>query len=425
MFAQMCGVNSSVPAFFGFGAAGELAGGAFLWLLFFFVPVALAAYVVQHCFSGPLRIQERARIFLDLMEAGFRQGQRPEAALAQAAQTNDRSLGKLFQELAARLREGVPLSQALDEVPKLLPPQVAALIRVGEEMGDVRKVLPVCRGTLKDAESQTRNGFNYLVIANLIILPTMPILILIMNIVIFPKFKELFYVYQFNELLDVYHETAPAVTMLVMRCGYWVAVAQLLLAFCLWWWVGFYVSGPRAYGWVRVDGRKSPRRPFWKTPLWSFLGRPLAPWRDRILCALPWRRRRLQRDFCATLSLLLDAETPEPAAITLAAEATANYVFVRHARRALDDLKAGQTLQTALRRFDKAGEFSWRLSNAAAQQGGFLPALSGWIEALDAKAFQQEQTASQLITTGLVLCNGLVVGLIALGIFSVLISFME
>ena len=28
MFAQMCGVNSSVPAFFGFGAAGELAGGA-------------------------------------------------------------------------------------------------------------------------------------------------------------------------------------------------------------------------------------------------------------------------------------------------------------------------------------------------------------------------------------------------------------
>jgi hypothetical protein len=216
MFAQMCGVNSSVPACFGFGAAGELAGGAFLWLLFFFVPVALAAYVVQHCFSGPLRIQERARIFLDLMEAGFRQGQRPEAALAQAAQTNDRSLGKLFQELAARLREGVPLSQALDEVPKLLPPQVAALIRVGEEMGDVRKVLPVCRGTLKDAESQTRNGFNYLVIANLIILPTMPILILIMNIVIFPKFKELFYVYQFNELLDVYHETAPAVTMLFL-----------------------------------------------------------------------------------------------------------------------------------------------------------------------------------------------------------------
>jgi hypothetical protein len=75
-----------------------------------------------------------------------------------------------------------------------------------------------------------------------------------------------------------------------------------------------------------------------------------------------------------------------------------------------------------LRRFDKAGEFAWRLSNAAAQEGGFLPALAGWMEALDAKAFQQEQTASQIITTSLVLCNGLVVGLIATGIFAVLIS---
>jgi type II secretory pathway component PulF len=165
--------------------------------------------------------------------------------------------------------------------------------------------------------------------------------------------------------------------------------------------------------------------PLMRTPLWNFIGRPLAPLRDRILYALPWRRRRLQRDFCATLSLLLDAELPEPAAITLAAEATANHVFVKRARRALEDLAAGRPLQTALGRFDKDGEFSWRLANAAAQHGGFLPALSGWMEALDAKAFQQEQTASQLITTGLVLCNGLVVGLIATGVFSVLISLEQ
>jgi type II secretory pathway component PulF len=438
MFAQMRSLDIPTPMLSGVGTAGDFLISDILWLLFFFAPVALAAYAIYHAFSGPLRRQERTRIFLDLIEAGFRQGQRPENTLARAAQTNDRSLGKLFQQMAARLREGVRLSQALDEVPNLLPPQVAATLRVGEEVGDVRKVLPACRGLLRDADSQTRNGFNYLVIANLIMLPTIPILIWILKVMIFPRFLA---------ITDFYDQPPPAVILLVMRFGFLVAELQLLLAFCLWCWVCFYVGGPRAYGWVRVDGQKAPPSPILKTPLckftgtglnlriqfgpilrtplWNFIGRPLAPLRDRILYALPWRRRRLQRDFCATLSLLLDAETPEPAAITLAAEATANHVFVQRARRALEDLAAGRPLQAALQRFDKAGEFSWRLANAAAQHGGFLPALSGWMEALDAKAFQQEQTASQLITTGLVLCNGLVAGLIAVGVFTVLISFEQ
>jgi len=432
---QTGNLASPMLAFFGVGTAGDFVASGFLWVLFFFAPVALAAYAIYHAFSGPLRRQERTRIFLDLLEAGFRQGQRPENALARAAETNDPSLGKLFQQLAVRLREGERLGRALDEVPNLLPPQVAATLRVGEEVGDVRKVLPACRGILRDAESQTRNGFNFLVIGNLVLLPTMPILIMVLKVLIFPKFLE---------ISDSYNQQQPAIILLVMQFGCWLAGAQLLLAFFLWCWVFFYVSGPRAYGWVRVDGREAPAGPMpdtwlWKlsgkglglriefdpimsTPLWNFIGRPLAPLRDRLLYALPWRRRRLQRDFCATLSLLLDAETPEPTAITLAAEATANHVFVKRARRALDDLAAGKQLQAALRRFDTAGEFSWRLANAAAQHGGFLPALSGWMEALEAKAFQQEQTASQLITTGLVLCNGLVAGLIAAGTFAMLIS---
>ena len=435
---QIGNIAFPMLAFFGVGTAGDFAASSALWLFFFFAPVALAAYAIYHAFSGPLRRRERARIFLDLLEAGFRQGQRPENALARAAETGDRSLGELFQQMAACLREGDRLSQALAEVPNLLPPQVTATLRVGEEVGDVRTVLPACRGVLRDADSQTRNGFNFLVIGNLIMLPTMPILILILKVLIFPKFLE---------ITEIYDQPTPAILLLVIQFGSWVVCAQLLLAFFLWCWVFFYVSGPRDYGWVRVDRREAPPgpvqdTPLWKftgsglglriefdsifrTPLWNFIGRPLAPLRDRLLCALPWRRRRLQRDFCATLSLLLDAETPEPAAVTLAAEATANHVFVNRARRALEDLAAGRQLQVALRRFDKAGEFSWRLANAAAQHGGFLPALSGWMESLEAKAFQQEQTASQLISTGLVLCNGLVAGLIAIGIFTVLISFEQ
>jgi type II secretory pathway component PulF len=414
--AQICDVGFPMMAFYGVDTPGDFFATGFLWLLMYVLPLAVVAFAVYKVFSGPLRRREQTRLFLDLIEAGFRQGQRPENTLARAAETNDRSLGTRFQRMAARLREGVRLSQALDEVPDLLPPQVAATLRVGGEIGDVRKVLPACRGLLRDVDSQTRNAFNYLVISSLVIMPIMPVLILIVRVMIFPKFRE---------ITNIYTQQPPPVSLLMMQWGGWLAWMQLLLALCLWCWVWFYVRGPRAYGWVRVDRRKAPPRPIMKTPLWNFIGRPLAPLRDRILYALPWRRRRLQRDFCATLSLLLDAETPEPAAITLAAEATANHVFVKRARRALEDLGAGGQLQAALRRFDTAGEFSWRLANAAAQHGGFRPALAGWMEALEAKAFQQEQTASQLITTGLVVCNGLVAGLIAVGVFAVLISLEQ
>ena len=198
-------------------------------------------------------------MFLDLLEAGFRQGHRPETTLAEAAQTNDRSLGQRFQKLAARLRQGDRLSQALDEVPNLLPPQVAATLRVGEEVGDVRKVLPACRGLLRDTESQTRIGFNYLVISSLVIMPVMPILVFFLNLWIFPKMIELMNGAGLNP-----GHAAPAIMLLVIRAGFWVAWAQLLLAFCLWWWVLSYVRGPRACGAVSVCETKTSNTPLWK-----------------------------------------------------------------------------------------------------------------------------------------------------------------
>ena len=414
--AHICNHAFPMLAFFGVNETADFFASGSFWFLLFLSPLALGAFVIYKGFSAPLRRQEQARMVLDLIETGFRQGQRPENTLMQAAGTNDRALSPQFQQLAALLREGLRLSQALDNVPNLLPPQVAATLRVGEEVGDVRKVLPACRDLLRDANSQTRSAFNYLVISSMVLLLTMPVLTWILNVMVYPKFFEILY---------VYGESLPAVSLWVRRMSFWAAGAQLLIAFVLWGWVLFYMTGPRAYRLVRTDGSAASRRPVYKIPLWDFIGEPLSPWRDRILYALPWRRRRLQRDFCATLAILLDAETPEPAAISLAAEATANHVFIQPARRALADLAAGKTLPMALRRFDHAGEFSWRLANASAQLAGFLSSLSGWMESLDAKAFQQEQTASQLITTGLVLGNGLVVGLTAAGVFTILISLQQ
>jgi hypothetical protein len=78
-----------------------------------------------------------------------------------------------------------------------------------------------------------------------------------------------------------------------------------------------------------------------------------------------------------------------------------------------------------VRAFDDNGEFHWRLTNAIHARGGFLEALDGWHEALDAKAFQQEETATHTLTSGLVIVNGIIVGLIATAMFGILIAVLK
>jgi type II secretory pathway component PulF len=107
-----------------------------------------------------------------------------------------------------------------------------------------------------------------------------------------------------------------------------------------------------------------------------------------------------------------------------AATSTANQIFLHRSEAVIDRLRAGVPLTEAVQALDESGEFRWRLANAAHVHGGFMAALAGWHDALDAKAYQQEQAASQLITTALVVVNGVIVGMICVGVFQALI-FME
>ena len=133
----------------------------------------------------------------------------------------------------------------------------------------------------------------------------------------------------------------------------------------------------------------------------------------------------MQRDFSTVLAILLDGGAPEPEAVRLAADCSANSVFRHQADRAVNALAHGASLPDAVHLMDHAGELRWRLRNAVAAPGGFLRALQGWNESLDARAFQQEQAAAHGITTALVLWNGLFVGLITVAVFMFLVSIIN
>jgi type II secretory pathway component PulF len=369
----------------------------FLVFLFSLFLSAACLYPVYFLLTLPLRRNERARLFLDLLELGLKDGRTPEQAVVEAASSRDQALGVRFHLLAAEIQTGMRLDQALQEVPRLLPPQTTAMLIAGSRLGDISKVFPACRQRLQDGVSHVRGALNYLILAAFFLTPLSIMVPIVFRIKVLPQFRAVF-----EGLLDGMQ--LPAFTRFVFAHNglfTWIQIWMLLL---LWVATLLYLGGPRLRRWLS-----------------RFLG-DLPDWLD---LHLPWRRKRLQRDFSTMLALLLDANAPEPAAVTLAAQSSANRLMTERATRINAQLSQGVKLPAAIQTADGSRELQWRLANALQRGGGFLSALSGWHEALDARAFQLEQTAAQLATTGLVLCNGLIIGSIVAGMFVALIQILN
>ena len=336
----------------------------------------------------PMRRAERARLFLDEIASAVHQGRPVEETLISLAHSRDLSMGVHFHLLTAWLEEGFNLDGALANVPRFLPPQINATLRAGLKMAELKKVLPACRQLLTDATSQTRAAINYLVVLTFVITPMSLFVAGLLQIKVMPKFRELSEGTGFGMAHSGFNFIYDNFPLLIGIQGF--------VLLCLWAAVLAYIAGPQLVAWF--------------------------PFLDELRYWIPWRRKRLQRDFSTMLSVLLDSGVPEAAAVALAADCTANGTFQRRAAQVAAQLKGGLTLPQAVASLDESGEFSWRLANAIHGQGGFFRALAGWHESLDARAFQQEQAAAHVVSTALVLWTGVFVGVIAISIFAFLIS---
>ncbi|MCX6905653.1 MAG: type II secretion system F family protein [Verrucomicrobia bacterium] len=369
--------------------------GAILgWLLLWLLPILGFCYLVYYLLSLPMRRRERARLFLDLIETGLKRGQSPEQTIVAAAASEDPILGVRFQMLAAYIENGLRLDQALEKVPRLLPPETAAILKTGLAIGDLPRVLPTCRKQLKDGVSQARGALNYVLVMVFMVMPVFPFFFFVVWVWVIPRFR------------DIYQDMLPGTALPAAWLFHWVPqliYLQIGLTLLLQVLAVCYVGGPRLTGWIKN---------------WVY------PFTDGLVWRLPWRRKRMQRDFSSMLALLLDTGLSEAKAVQLAASSTANRLLEGRAQQACAALAEGTPLVQAVQRMDDTGELAWRLGNVAQSRQGFLAGLAGWIEALDAKAFQQEQATAQLLTTGLILLNGLVVGSFAVGVFMILTTLI-
>jgi hypothetical protein len=365
-----------------------IASGLALVVFFIFI---FACWVA---ISEGLRRDQRARCFLRLLEIGLRQGRTVEAIIESMARARIRDMGISFHLVAAWMDRGLRLGAALEEVPRFLPAPIAAMLRAGESTGDVARVIPACQAALHPAQSRVNCQANDLMVLFLAS-PLAPALIWVLTIYVLPRFREL------AVDLGVPGNTTMEICF---ATSLWVGTATAAL-WCLFWMIETGRSGGQ-----------------W---LLRAVMRPLEGTLDRLNLRIPWRRKRLQRDFATTLGSMLDAGVEEARAVRLAADGTANQVLQSRAEQVVKQLAAGTGLAEALTILDDSGELQWRLRNAAHGKAGFGAALAGWRESLDARAFQQEQCFSQVVSTGFVFLNGLVVGLATVGVFHFLTTAME
>ena len=365
--------------------------GLFWYAVLILLPGVAFSVLLHFLLSLPMQRRDRARFFLDLLETALDRGQPIEQAILSAAAGRDRVMGVRFYMLAAHLESGARLGEALEKVPSFLPPQVNAMLRAGEQLGDFKKVLPACREVLRVAPDTVRTTMHYMVAILLLFAPIASILM----IFVVPKFKEV--------AAGAGVQVWP-ITNFVFHIAPQLVTFEIVLFFMLATVALAYIGGPGLIRWFQFNSV------------------PVVDW---ISWRVPWKQKKLLRAFSAMLAVLLDGGVPEAEAIRLAGESTANEICRRRARRVSAALASGVKLDDAVRRFDDTGEFHWRLANAVHARGGFLDALRGWHEALDAKAFQQEETATHTITSGLVILNGLVVALIATAMFGILIAILK
>lgn len=365
---------------------------ALLALLIGGVAAVIFAGLAYALFSLPHRRLERARFFLDLLATGLARGQKPEETIQELARLRDQELGVRFHLLAAHLETGVGLPRALERVPALLPPHVGAALRAGLEAGRLSEVIPACQAMLKDGPAETQHLLHYLVVLFTGCTPSLVGVLLVLQHSVLPKFAVI--------VEDMSEGRIAAPDFSLIRLAAILGAVLMVLNVIILFGVAVHVAGPRLRRWL--------------PPVPEFL--------DFVI---PWKRKRMLRDFTGSLAWLLDAQVPESRALELAADTTANTVYQARARRGKALLAEGRGLVEALGGFDPSGELRWRIANAIRGGQPFVAALRGWREALDARAYREEQGTAHGITSALILLNGLVVALVVLSLFGALVQLID
>lgn len=365
-----------------------------IWVFLWALPVLGLTSLVYFLSTLPARRREKARLFLDLLHTGLEEGRSLEHTVTSLARTRDRTLGVRFYLVAAYLEEGESLFRALQKVPAFLPPGVTGVLAAGAQSGKLMEAMQAARRSIAHPISRTTHAIHYAFVLVLTVLPFCALFLPWWSIKIFPVMME---------ILRSMEVTLHPLTLFAAAYSRWLAVIYAVLMLAVGGIFIAYLCGP---GLCRPD---------------PGLFRRLA---DRFHYALPWWRKRLLRDFSLQLALLLEAGLPESVAVETAGRGTPSYRFQGFCDQVRAKLAAGVALPAALGELEQT-QLTWRFQSAAGSGRRFVDALRHWHEALEAEAARSEDVAAHLLSSGMVVFNGVMVGLMVSAVFVALSSMVN
>ena len=371
----------------------------YIWLscLVASIGVGFAAYYVL---SAPFRRIDCANLVVELNELAAATGRNPEDLFKQLGGLGVGGVphARKFSRLNDLMQSGRSFIESLRVFHSLLPGEVFGAMELARNERGSQLLAKLSRAHLEDGVSRAQNSFKLFSSSLLILIPTSLLIgIGAMNFIM-PKFKDV--------LADMIGSGLPEITEFLLSLydtGLAMVIPTLLIVFVAFLTVAhlFGLSASHDTG--------------------SLLNRLFS----RLAWLMPWRRNRIKRNFVWIFCELLDNGVPEAEAIEAAAAATKNSVVRGRAAKAANDLRNGQPLAKALRRFDRRADLAWRVENAGHGSATFRETLEGWTNHLSALAYKQQQSAFYYAFTLLTLFNGLCVLCIALVIFMPLAAMIE
>ena len=370
----------------------------YIWLggLVAMIGIGAAAYFVL---SAPFRRIDCANLVVELNELAAATGRNPEDLFKQLGGLGVGGVphARKFSRLNALMQSGQSFIESLRVFHPLLPGEIFGAMELARNERGSKLLAKLSRAHLEDGVSRAQNSFKLFSSSLIILIPTTLMMSSGVLLLILPKFKDVLY--------DMMGEL-PEITVLLMswyETGLAMVIPTLLILFVA------FLTVAHLFGFSASHDTG------------SLLNRLFG----RLAWLMPWRRNRIKRNFIWIFCELLDNGIAEAEAIETAAAATKNSVVRGRAAKAANDLRNGQPLAKALRRFDRRADLAWRVENAGHGSATFRETLDGWTNHLSALAYKQQQSAFYYAFTLLTLFNGLCVLCIALVIFMPLAAMIE